>query len=207
MWCADGAGMHLAAEATTVCTVFVSLPAGEPPTSARSLTCSSPSVDSCTFWLCSRWHILPVGNTCRCYPPPGTRETIHPSYQSTARTRCTLPCALPASDSRFVSHSYAQAVATPMEADGGEARPFGSQPAAEAWQPWPAHLCGRFHALPAGCGRRLVVPRSVAPLGVCRRGGFCMRAVRTGDPVGLCRWSRVFHGVLGPNESVHLHQA
>ena len=178
--------MYLVAEASIVCTVFVSLPAGEPRTSARSLTCSSPSMDSCTFMLRSRRHILPVGNTCRCYPPPGTHETIHPSYQPTLRTRSTLSCALPASDSRFVSHSYAQAVATPMATDGGEARPFGSQPAAEAWQPWPAHLCGRFHALLAGCGRHLVVPGSVSPLGVCRRGGFCMRAVRAGDPNGLC---------------------
>ena len=143
-------------------------------------------MDSCTSLLRSRWHFLLVGNTCRCYLPPGTCETIHPSYQSTARTRCTLPCALPASDSRFVSQAQAQDVATSMAADGGVARPFDDQPAAEAWQPRPARLRGRFYAFPAGCGRhgsdQGASLTSEAPWG----GGFDMRAARVYDPYGLC---------------------
>ena len=157
--CAGAAGMHLTAVATSLRLVAEPSGAIEPRPSPAPSTCSEPFTVS---WPFRRWasrHILPVGITCRCYLPPGTRETIHPSYQSTARTRCTLPCALPASDSRFVSHGSAQDVATSMAADGGVARPFDDQPAAEAWQPWPARLYGRFPALPAGCGRHLVVPR------------------------------------------------
>ena len=107
-------------------------------------------------WPFRRWlsrHILPVGITCRCYPTPRTRETIHSSYQPTPRTRSNLPSALPGSDSRFVSHRYAQAVAASMAAVGGAALPFGGQPAAQARQARPGHLCGRSHALPAGSGR------------------------------------------------------
>ena len=114
------------------------------------------------------------------------RETIHSSYEPTPRTRSNLPRALPGSDSRFVSHRYAQAAATPMAAVGGAARPFGRQPAAQARQARPGRLCGRSHALFAGSRRpgsdQGASLTSEAPWG----GGFDMRAARVYDPYGLC---------------------
>ena len=185
------AGMHLTAVATSLCLVAEPSTAIEPRPSPAPSTCSAPFMDSWPFWRWPSRHILPVGITCRCYPTPRTRETIHSSYEPTPRTRSNLPCALPGSDSRFVSHRYAQAAATPMAAVGGAARPFDGQPAAQARQARPARLCGRSHALPAGSGRpgsdQGASLTSEAPWG----GGFDMRTARVWDAVGVCRWSQV----------------
>ena len=73
--------------------------------------------------------------------PDASNARNHPfTYEPTPRTRSNLPRALPGSDSRFVSHRYAQAVATPMAAVGGAARPFGRLPAAQARQARPGRL-------------------------------------------------------------------
>ena len=184
--CAGELGMHLTASATSLRLVAEPSSAIEPSRSPAPSTCSAPFMDSWPFWRWPSRHILPVGITCRCYPTPRTRETIHSSYEPTPRTRSNLPRALPGSDSRFVSHRYAQAVATPMAAVGGAARPFGRQPAAQARQARPGRLCGRSRALPAGSGRpgsdQGASLTSEAPWG----GGFDMRAARVYDPYGLC---------------------
>ena len=183
--------MHLAASATSLRLVAEPSTAIEPPPSPAPSTCSAPFMDS---WPC-RWrpsrHMLPVGITCRCYPTPRTRETIHSSYEPIPRTRSDLPRAQPGSDSRFVSHRYAQAVATPMAAVGGAARPFCGQPAALARQARPGRLRGRSRALSAGSGRpgsdQGASLTSEARVG----GGFDMHTARVCDPLGVCRWSQV----------------
>ena len=114
--CAGVAGAHGTPAATTECTVAVPLPTDQPRTSAAPSTCTSPSMDSSTSRARPGRHFSSVGNGCRCYLTSGTRETIHPSYQSTPRTRNTLPCALPGPDSLVTACGCA---VRPGSADGG----------------------------------------------------------------------------------------
>ena len=180
--CAAGAGAHGTPAATTECTVASALPTDQPPPSAALSTCTSPSMDSSTSRARPGRHFSSVGNGCRCYLTSGTRETIHPSYQSTPRTRNTLPCALPGPDSLVTACGCA---VRPGSADGGRwrRRTTVCRPSTRSSLAGSASPPGR--AIPRS-SRGMRAPRerrgSVADVGVARGGGFCMSAARVYGP-------------------------
>ena len=104
---AERVGAHRTVAATKLRPVAAASSAKEPPHSARSPTGSSPFAASWLWRHPPSRHILLVGSCCRCYPPPWTREIIHPTYQSTPRTRDAVPCALPRPDSLVTACGWA----------------------------------------------------------------------------------------------------
>ena len=110
-------------------------------------------MDSSTFWLLPRLHIFPVGITRRCYPTPQTREIIHPSYQSTPRTRDTWPSSLPGPDSHLACCGFAQADVASVAAVGAAILTEFDELSNQAWTPRAAGFGGRLNALLGGSGR------------------------------------------------------
>ena len=90
-------------------------------------------MDSWTFSQLLSRHFSSVGITYRCYLTSGTRETIHPSYQTTARTPNTLPCALPGPDSLVTACGSAVRLAVRMTAVGGAVLHDIDELADQAW--------------------------------------------------------------------------
>ena len=161
----------------------------EPSPSAAPLTCPCPFADP---WPWRRWpsrHILLVGSCCRCYPPLWTREIIHPTYQSTPRTRNTIPCALPRPDSLVTACGCALPC---MCADGSGWRRHSprfrraARPGSAASSSWPRRpIQGFFSGLRATRERSGTAEGASLASARVGGGGFCMGAGRAGGPAGL----------------------